>query len=131
MILLPQPLSALGASRSPQRPDDSRHENSGFGARARGNVFVPSLEMAEMLGMRDFRPQGRHRGASSESVANQATGRNGPGAFTAAAAQQLHRPNTCEVCDNFTKIGADLMANTWRPVVARSCKGADGVKRDR
>ena len=39
--------------------------------------------------------------------------------------------NTSEVCDTFTRIGADLTANTWRPVVARRCKGTDGVWRDR
>ena len=36
-----------------------------------------------------------------------------------------------DVCDTFTRIGADLTANTGRPVVARRCKGTDGVWRDR
>src|SRR5438309_6436719 len=33
-----------------------QHQNSGAGARARRNVPVPSLQMAEILGRPDFRP---------------------------------------------------------------------------
>ena len=39
-------------------------------------------------------------------------------------------PATKQVCDNFTRIDADLDGNTATNVTARRCKGADGVWRD-
>jgi hypothetical protein len=39
-------------------------------------------------------------------------------------------PNTRKVCDKFTRVCADLTANTWRAMVTR-CKRTDGVWRDR
>ncbi|MBV8776588.1 MAG: hypothetical protein JO258_05255 [Alphaproteobacteria bacterium] len=39
-------------------------------------------------------------------------------------------PATKLVCDNFTRIDADLTGNTAATVTARRCKGTDGVWRD-